>query len=234
MQLFYTPDISSQIYNLDKEESAHCVRVLRLKEGDELFLTDGIGNLYRSKLLSADLKSSIVEVVECLPDYGKKNFELHIAIAPTKNIDRFEWFLEKSTEIGISQITPLFCEHSERTVIKAERLEKIIISAMKQSIKAFRPKLNEAIAFKQFVNLNHKFTKYIAHCENFDKKSLKSVYKKAENALILIGPEGDFSLTEIKMAIEKKYIAVSLGESRLRTETAGLVACHTINLINEY
>jgi 16S rRNA (uracil1498-N3)-methyltransferase len=233
MQLFYTPDINSDTYKLDKEESTHCVRVLRLKEGSQIHLTDGKGNLYKAQLLSADPKECIAEIIETIPDFGKKNFYLHIAIAPTKNIDRFEWFLEKATEIGIDEITPIFSEHSERNIIKPERLQKIITSAVKQSLKAYHPILNEAIKFNQLLNFAFDGKKYIAHCEEGEKISLQSAYEKAENALILIGPEGDFSIAEIKKAIENNYLPVSLGNSRLRTETAGIVACHTINLLNE-
>jgi 16S rRNA (uracil1498-N3)-methyltransferase len=233
MHLFYTPNIQSSQYVLDKEESTHCVRVLRLTEGNVIHLTDGKGNLFKAKLVSTSIKECIVEIIETFPDYGKLNFELHIAIAPTKNIDRFEWFLEKATEIGISQITPIICEHSERTIVKPDRLKKIITSAVKQSLKAYHPVLNETIKFKDFLKKDFKDNKFIAHCENEEKQSLQDVYQKANNALILIGPEGDFSVNEINAALEKKFLPVSLGNSRLRTETAGLVACHTINLINE-
>lgn len=233
MHLFYTPNIQSSQYVLDKEESTHCVRVLRLTEGNVIHLTDGKGNLFKAKLVSTSIKECIVEIIETFPDYCKLNFELHIAIAPTKNIDRFEWFLEKATEIGISQITPIICEHSERTIVKPDRLKKIITSAVKQSLKAYHPVLNETIKFKDFLKKDFKDNKFIAHCENEEKQSLQDVYQKANNALILIGPEGDFSVNEINAALEKKFLPVSLGNSRLRTETAGLVACHTINLINE-
>lgn len=233
MHLFYTPDINSSLYNLNKEESMHCLKVLRLKEGDELFLTNGKGLLYKSKLINSDIKACVIEVIETYPDYGKRNFELHIAIAPTKNIDRFEWFLEKATEIGIDTITPLICEHSERTIVKNERLNKIITSAVKQSIKAYHPTLNEALTFNKFINTSFSGKKLIAHCEKDEKIALKNIYKSGENVLILIGPEGDFSKNEIKSAINNNYQAISLGNSRLRTETAGIVACQTINLINE-
>lgn len=233
MQLFYTPDIISDTYKLDKEESTHCVRVMRLKEGSQIHITDGRGNLYNARLISADVKECIAEIIETIPDYNKKNFHLHIAIAPTKNIDRFEWFLEKATEIGINEITPIICEHSERTVIKPDRLQKIIISAMKQSLKTYLPVLNEAVKFNDFLETTFEENKYIAHCEKNEKTALQIACKKAQSALILIGPEGDFSLSEIKKAIENNYLPISLGNSRLRTETAGIVACHTFNLLNE-
>jgi len=233
MQLFYTPDINSETYNLDKEESTHCVRVLRLKEGSQIHLTDGRGNLYKAQLLNADAKACVVEIIETIKDFGKRDFYLHIAIAPTKNIDRFEWFLEKATEIGIDEITPVFCEHSERNIIKPERLQKIITAAVKQSLKAYHPILNEALKFNQFIKTAYDGQKFIAHCEEEKKTALQFCYKKTENAIILIGPEGDFSVAEIKKAIENNYQPISLGNSRLRTETAGILACHTINLLNE-
>ncbi|MCX6231998.1 MAG: 16S rRNA (uracil(1498)-N(3))-methyltransferase [Bacteroidetes bacterium] len=233
MQLFYTPDITSATYTLDKEESMHCIRVLRLKEGSQLHLTDGKGNLFKAHLITADPKACVAEIIETIPNFGKRNFQLHIAIAPTKNIDRFEWFLEKATEIGIDEITPVFCEHSERNIVKPERLHKIITSAMKQSLKAYHPVLNDAVKLQSFLKKDYQAFKCIAHCEEDEKISLQSAYPKGKNALILIGPEGDFSTTEIKNAIERNYQPVSLGNSRLRTETAGVVACHTINLLNE-
>ncbi len=233
MHLFYTPDIKSSSYALDKEESTHCVKVLRLKEGSLIHLTDGKGNLYKAQLLTSDPKECLVEIKETIPEFGKRGFYLHIAIAPTKNIDRFEWFLEKATEIGIDEITPLFCEHSERNIIKPERLQKIITSALKQSLKTYHPVLNEAVKFNHFIQTFFDGKKYIAHCEENKKTSLQSACQKGENALILIGPEGDFSNPEIINAIENNFLPISLGNSRLRTETAGIVACHTINLLNE-
>ena len=233
MHLFYTPDISSATYTLDKEESTHCIRVLRLKQGSLLHLTDGKGNLYKAQLLTADTKACVAEIIECIPGFGKRNFYLHIAIAPTKNIDRFEWFLEKATEIGIDEITPIFCEHSERNIVKPERLQKIITSAVKQSLKAYHPVLNEAVKLNQLLKTNFDAEKFIAHCEEDEKLNLSTAYKKGSNALILIGPEGDFSKEEVEKAISVGFIPVSLGNSRLRTETAGVVACHTVCLKNE-
>ncbi|MEI6696791.1 MAG: 16S rRNA (uracil(1498)-N(3))-methyltransferase [Bacteroidota bacterium] len=233
MHLFYTPNIKSSLYTLDKEESTHCVRVLRLKEGSLIHLTDGKGNLFKAQLLSADPKECLAEIIETIPEFGKRAFYLHIAIAPTKNIDRFEWFLEKATEIGIDEITPLYCEHSERNIIKPERLQKIITSALKQSLKTYHPVLNEAVKFNHFIQSTFESKKYIAHCEENEKTPFQTACQKGENALILIGPEGDFSNTEIKNAIANNYLPISLGDSRLRTETAGIVACHTINLLNE-
>ena len=236
MQLFYNPDIelSSKEFTFDKEESRHIVKALRKKEYDELMITNGNGYLFYAKIKTANDKKCNVDItkVEKMPKSWK--YSLHIAIAPTKMNDRFEWFLEKATEIGIDEITPLICENSERKIIKSERLKKVIISAMKQSLKFKLPKFNEPIQFSEFIKKETTATKkLIAHCEDTKKNKLKEVIKPGENILILIGPEGDFSSREISMALQHKFIPLSLGESRLRTETAGLVACNTISLINE-
>lgn len=233
MQLFYTPDIKTNIYTLNEIESKHCIKVLRQKVNDHIQLIDGKGNFYEAKIIEPNPKKCIVEIVETTRDFGKRNHYLHIAIAPTKNIDRFEWFLEKATEIGIDEITPILCEHSERKTIKAERLEKIIVSAIKQSIKAYKPKLNDLTNYSDFIRQNFNGVKYIAHCEENKKNLLKDAYNKGQNVIILIGPEGDFSPDEIEFAKQNNFQEISLGESRLRTETAGVVACHTINLLNE-
>jgi 16S rRNA (uracil1498-N3)-methyltransferase len=234
MQLFFAPDLKDEFYNLNEEETFHCTRVLRLKERDYIHLTDGKGNLFEAYLENTDKKGALLKIVNSISEYGKRNYHLHIAIAPTKNIDRFEWFLEKATEIGIDEISPIICEHSERTVIKPERLEKIIVAAMKQSIKTYKPKLNPQEYITNFLNHNfNNFQTFIATCEGDSRQMLKQVYENSKNVLILIGPEGDFSADEIQKSINAGFEPVSLGESRLRTETAGLVACHTINLINE-
>ncbi|MCD4747024.1 MAG: 16S rRNA (uracil(1498)-N(3))-methyltransferase [Bacteroidales bacterium] len=233
MYLFHTPDINSDIYTLNKQESKHCIKVLRLKTGDKIHLTDGNGNLYESVLLDTDFKKCSVEIKKIYKEYGKRDYKIHIAVAPTKNIGRFEWFLEKATEIGIDEITPVFCEHSERTNIKTERLNKIITSAVKQSLKAYHPKLNNAVKFKGFIKGNFSDRKYIAFCDKENSTLLNNIYQKGQDALILIGPEGDFGKIEIQSAKDSGFIPISLGESRLRTETAALVACHIINLLNE-
>jgi 16S rRNA (uracil1498-N3)-methyltransferase len=233
MHLFYTPDLNGNIYTLNEIESKHCVRVLRLSTSDTIELIDGNGGFYKAKITDANPKKCTVEIVETKKEFGKRNHYLHIAIAPTKNIDRFEWFLEKATEIGIDEITPILCDHSERKSIKNDRLEKIIISAVKQSLKGYKPKLNELTSYSDFIRKNFDGAKLIAHCEENQKALLKNTYKKTQNTIILIGPEGDFSPAEISLAKENNYHEISLGESRLRTETAGIVACHTINLINE-
>jgi 16S rRNA (uracil1498-N3)-methyltransferase len=233
MHLFYTPDISENIYTLNEIESKHCIKVLRLGTNDTIQLIDGKGGFYNAKITEPNPKRCTVEITKTQKEFGKRNHYLHIAIAPTKNIDRFEWFLEKATEIGIDEITPILCEHSERKAIKPERLEKIIISAVKQSLKGYKPKLNELTNLDDFLKMNFKENKFIAHCEETNKILLKNNYNKGSNAIILIGPEGDFSPQEITLAKDNNFLEISLGESRLRTETAGVVACHTINLLNE-
>lgn len=234
MQLFYNPDIKQGdiTFFFDKEESKHIVKVLRKKESDKIFITNGLGFLFESKIILASEKKCEVKITKETfqePD----NFYTHIAVAPTKMNDRLEWFLEKATEIGIHEITPIICDHSERKVYKIDRAEKIIQAAMKQSLHYYIPKINEPISFSQFVKLNIDGQKFIAHCEETDKKSFKNEVNKDKKVTILIGPEGDFSTKEINLAIENGFIPVTLGNTRLRTETAALVACHTIALINE-
>lgn len=234
MNLFFTPDINSNIYQLNSEESQHCVRVLRLKEGEKIFLTDGKGCLYECKIISPDIKACTVEVIDTIENYEARNYYLHIAIAPTKNTARIEWFVEKAVEIGIDEITPLICEHSERTTINTHRLEKITVSALKQSIKAYKPKLNEPSKFLSFLQeTKNEKNKFIAYCEKNSQYLLSKICPTKEKVLILIGPEGDFSISEVKNAIKLGFLPVSLGKSRLRTETAGVVACHTLYLLNE-
>jgi len=236
MQLFFNPNISDTSKDIifDKEESRHIFKVLRKKEGDILNLTNGKGFFYKVELTYTSPKQCIAKVInlekqEPLPYY------LHLAVAPTKLNDRYEWFLEKATEIGVSEITPIICDHSERKIIKLERFEKKIQSALKQSLKAYLPILNPAIPLKDFLKLqdSNKSQKLIAHCEETNKQSLKSSIEPNQPITILIGPEGDFSPVEIDLALESKFIPVSLGESRLRTETAAIVACHSVSFVNE-
>jgi 16S rRNA (uracil1498-N3)-methyltransferase len=234
MQLFYNSEIKNGDLNFffDKEESKHIVKVLRKKEGDTIFITNGLGFLFDSEIILASEKKCEVKIVKETfqqPD----NFYTHIAVAPTKMNDRLEWFLEKATEIGIHEITPIICDHSERKVYKIDRAEKIIQAAMKQSLHYYLPKINEPISFSQFVKLNFEGQKFIAHCEETDKKSFQNEIKQNEKITIMIGPEGDFSTKEINLAIANQFIPVTLGNTRLRTETAALVACHTIALQNE-
>jgi 16S rRNA (uracil1498-N3)-methyltransferase len=232
MNLFFVPDIKEGFYQLPEEESKHIVRVLRMKAGDSIFLTDGLGTLDEASIIDASSKQCTVKSIKTLREYQKRQFHLHIAIAPTKQTDRFEWFLEKSTEIGIDEITPLICTHSERTRVKTDRLQKVIIAAMKQSLKAYLPKLFEPVEFKRFIQKPFHGKKFIAYCGEQSTIELKNIYRKGAKALILIGPEGDFSIQEVELANKYGFIPISLGKSRLRTETAGIVACHTINLMN--
>ena len=233
MHLFYTPDIEGETYTLPEEESKHCAKVLRLGPGEIVHLVDGRGNWYRCEIVTPDAKHCTVRCLEKTERHGQRNFRLHIAIAPTKNIERMEWFLEKATEIGIDEITPLLCDHSERRTIKDERLEKIIVAAMKQSLKAYLPKLNPLTEFRSLVSRPSDELRCIAHCDEGEKRLLKEIYKPGESVTILIGPEGDFSPAEIELAKRQGFIPVSLGSSRLRTETAGIVACHSVQFMNE-
>lgn len=232
MHLFYTPDIEDMNYTLNVEESKHCVRVLRLTEGEEVSLVDGRGNWYNGVVVSADPKGCRVKCHEKIENFGKRDFHLHVAIAPTKNIDRIEWMLEKCTEMGIDEITMLNTAHSERKVVKDERLEKVVVSAMKQSLKAYLPKLNPMTDFKSFVASCGEVQKFIAHCNEGEKKRLDEIYQPGKDVVILIGPEGDFSVEEVGLAGKSGFVPITLGKSRLRTETAGIVACHTIDFMN--
>lgn len=234
MQLFYSPNIQNNIFELNEEETRHCYKVLRLNVGDNINITDGNGNLFIAKLIHLDKNKGLAEIIETKTLHNQRNFYLHIAIAPTKNADRIEWFVEKVTEIGIDEITLLECEHSERSNYKIERLEKILVSAMKQSIKTFKPKLNKSVDCLRFINeVSFEGTKFIAHCEDKEPKKFIDIYAKNTNVLVLIGPEGDFSKKEINAALNNNYTALSLGNSRLRTETAGMVACEIFNFYNE-
>lgn len=231
MQLFYAQNISSGLADLDEQESRHCIRVLRLKKGSIIHMTDGSGNLYEAMVVDENPRKCQVKIQNVTSEYGKRNYHLHIAIAPVKNLNRFEWFLEKATEIGIDEITPIICDHSERIAISTSRMQKIIISALKQSLKAYLPILNEPVPFSKFISSSKKSPKFIA-CYHENNKHLKNLYKQGNDAVIIIGPEGDFSEDELKGAIDNGYQPVNLGESRLRTETAALVSCMVVNIIN--
>lgn len=233
MQLFYNPTINESLtsFIFDKEESKHIIKVLRKQERDILYVTNGLGFLFKTEIALASDSKCTVNVLSFTKQEASK-FHLHLAVAPTKMNERYEWFLEKATEIGIQEITPIICDHSERKVIKIDRYQKIIESAMKQSLHCYMPKLNEPILLKDFLKKDFKGLKYIAHCEETDKKTLKSQLIPNEDVTLLIGPEGDFSVKEIEMALNNKFIPISLGETRLRTETAAIVACHSIVFIN--
>src|SRR5690554_958694 len=223
MQLFYSSDINPQgdFFSFDKEESKHIVRVLRKKESDIVYITNGKGFLFECEIVSALEKKCEVKILDS-KFFEPKDYYLHLAVAPTKMNDRYEWFLEKATEIGIHEITPIICEHSERKEVKIERLEKILLSAMKQSLQYYLPKLNPSISFSDFIKLPKEGQLFIAHCEETDKKELSREVQPKGTIIVLIGPEGDFSEKEIKTALSAEYIPVSLGNTRLRTETAAV------------
>lgn len=244
VRFFYVPNASS-VNELPEEEAQHAVRVLRMEMGDEMMLMDGEGIFYRAIVTEATKKRCLYRIEETLPQERQWQPHLHLAMAPTKNMDRTEWFAEKATEIGFDELTFLRCRWSERTVIKTERVEKILVSAMKQSHKAWKPILNEMVDFKAFLqeikereNRNGKvMQKFICHCYEEEglgeKVALKDALKSGEDVLVMVGPEGDFSIDEVKLAEANGFQSVSLGKSRLRTETAALVAVHLMNLINQ-
>ena len=234
MQLFYNSELSqdNDQIQFSKEESKHIIRVLRKSLGDTLHITNGKGVLFTSEIISADQKNCKAKIITSKIQ-PKRTYSLHLAVAPTKMNDRYEWFLEKATEIGIDSITPIICDNSERRVIKAERYEKITLSAMKQSLNCYLPKLHEAINYKDFIAQNHEGALFIAHCEETNRKSLKHELSANTDITILIGPEGDFSTNEIELAIQSNFTPVTLGDTRLRTETAAIVACHSVAFSNE-
>jgi len=234
MQLFFNPDISENTtqFTFEREESKHIVKVLRKNIGDTLYITNGKGWLFIAEISMSNINKCTAKIIS-QKQQPKRDYNLHLAVAPTKINDRYEWFLEKATEIGIDSITPIICDHSERKVIKPERFQRILQSAMKQSLNCYLPKLNDAISFKDFINLDFEGDLFIAHCEETDRKSLKQQLNPKTDITILIGPEGDFSVKEITEALKNNFIPVTLGETRLRTETAAIVACHSVAFINE-
>ena len=234
MQLFYNSSINenTESFFFDKEESKHIIKVLRKKDNDILFVTNGLGYLFKTEITLASDSKCTVKILSAVKSETPQ-FHLHLAVAPTKMNERFEWFLEKATEIGIHEITPILCDRSERKVINQERFEKIILTAMKQANVLFLPKLNKFKTFKEFMQVKNEGIQLIAHCEETSKKSLKSVLKPNQTVTLLIGPEGDFSEKEIQLATAQNFTAVSLGNTRLRTETAAIVACHSVVFVNE-
>ena len=235
MNLFYAPDIL-QTLSLPEEESQHCAKVLRMKAGEHIHIIDGVGGLYEAEILEAHPKRTQVSIISEQHEYGRRPFRLHLAVAPTKNIDRFEWFVEKATEIGFDELTPLCCRYSERKVIKPERIEKILVSAAKQSLKAYVPRLNPMMTAKEFIG-NSSFliphsSLFIAHCYDQPKQHLFNACQPGGDVVVMVGPEGDFSEEEVELALRNSFQAITLGESRLRTETAGVVACHLVTVAN--
>ncbi|MDX9811597.1 MAG: 16S rRNA (uracil(1498)-N(3))-methyltransferase [Bacteroidales bacterium] len=234
MQIFYAPDIAGNSHILDENESKHLVRVLRETAGTPVELIDGKGKLYKGFIKTASPKACEIEITDVISDFGKRNYRLHMAISPLKNTDRTEWFVEKSVEMGVDEITPVICSRTEKKIIRSDRINNIIISAMKQSLKAFRPVLHPPVQFGEFIGKEFGGVKMIAHCNTaFLRESIKDTYARESNALILIGPEGDFTEEETAAALTMGFLSVHLGDSRLRTETAGIAACHSIYFINQ-
>lgn len=231
MNLFYQPLIPEGIHHLDEEESRHCIKVLRKSAGDAIHVTDGKGFFYEAIIAKPDFRKCEFIIQKITPE-SARNYQVHIAIAPTKNADRIEWFVEKATEIGVDRITLIECENSERTFLKTDRLRKLAVSAMKQSLKATLPAIDDRILFSNFISTVQCEGKFIAYVDNSNPLHLQTAAKREEASVVLIGPEGDFTSTEIDQAIEKGFRKVSLGKSRLRTETAAIAACHILNLVN--
>lgn len=233
MHVFYTPDILST-KELPEEEAGHCLRVLRLATGDKITLTDGKGYFYEAEIAAHTNKKCEVNILSSTLQEPLWKGHIQVALAPTKNMDRMEWLVEKMTEIGIDEISFLNCRFSERKVIKLERINKIVVSAVKQSLKARMPRVDEMADFNRFVKQDFGTAqKFIAHCYEQDKQLLKDTMTAGSDAVVLIGPEGDFSEEEVGMAIDNGFVPISLGPSRLRTETAALAACHIMNLKNQ-
>ena len=233
MHLFFAEDIISDSYTLDEKESKHCIKVLRLKKGDTIQLLNGKGSLFTAVISDDNPKRCQLNITDEERKEQRKDHTLIIAIAPTKSNDRFETFLEKCTEIGIDKIIPFTSRYSERKKINHDRCEKIIISAVKQSKAFFKPGFERLLNFKELLNTDFEGEKYIAHCYDSDnKKQVKNIYTKGNDVMILIGPEGDFSEEEVKQAIEHGFTEISLSDARLRTETAGIVACTMIGFLN--
>jgi len=230
MSVFYTTDISHGYARLSPEESAHCLRVLRMKRGDRVEVIDGMGGYYDAVIDTADPKGCVLEITQVRAPRSQKD-RIHIAIAPTKLMDRFEWFVEKAVEIGIDEITPIRCQRSERRVLKTERLDKLIISTLKQAKVAHKPVLHGLTPFNEILSVtNEGSDRFIAHCESNRTGLLKDLCVQGHQTLVLIGPEGDFTPEEIEQATNSGFIPVSLGDNRLRTETAGIVACHILHV----
>jgi len=233
MNVFYVPLSSGSLeIQLDENESNHCIKVLRLRNDEIITIVDGIGGLYRAKIIDAHHKKCRVEIVESTFSPKPTPF-IHLAVAPTKNIERFEWFVEKSIEIGVGMITPLLCEKSERKIVNIDRIEKIVVAAMKQSLNLHKTILNQMTTFPELLKHAKQDQNFIAHCENTEKVALKQACNSKTDTLILIGPEGDFSSKEIALATKNGFTSVSLGSTRLRTETAGIIACHSFCFVNQ-
>ena len=233
MQLFYNSEININDDDLIMSDSEHhhLTKVLRKKTGDKVYLTNGNGYLFEAILNYIGEKSTQLKIINSKKE-SSMDYSLHIAIAPTKKIDRFEWFLEKAIEIGVSSITPLTCKYNERKSLNYTRLNKITVAAMKQSLQTYLPKIEPIVSIKEFIESNQCKQKYIAHCKNSKKVHLSKIIKRKTNSSIIIGPEGGFTDDEISLAIDYNFIPVSLGNNRLRTETAGTICCQTFSDVN--
>lgn len=233
MQLFFNNSLTenSDVFQFEKDESRHISKVLRKSDGDILHITNGKGWMFEAQILQASIKSVQAKIITKTFEKDRL-YHLHMAVAPTKSMDRFEWFLEKATEIGVAEITPIVCANSERKIVKRDRLERIVLSAVKQSLKSYVPLINDAVSLDKFLKTEQNSLKYIAHCAGGEKQNLYRTAPSSADTTILIGPEGDFSSNEIEEAIKRNYQPVSLGNARLRTETAAVAACHTMALIN--
>lgn len=233
MPYFYCEDLNSGSNVLSPEESRHCIKSLRLGAGDEIFLTDGAGGLCKAKITKPDARKCEYEIDKQIKTEAETTPKIHMAVALTKNMNRFEWFLEKATEIGVNEITPLICRKSERTFANLGRLHGILVSAIKQSQRVWLPRLNEPESMKSLVERKKDHKGYIASMDEGDNRELKDTYQRGENAIIFIGPEGDFTPEEVQLCLDRGFEPVMLGKYRLRTETAALVALQTVNLINQ-
>lgn len=233
MNYFYQESLDNSVtqFAFSPEESRHMVKALRKREGDIVYITNGKGLVFTAEILEANPRRCMGQIRETRKVHPTMH-SLHLAVAPTKKADRFEWFLEKATEMGVDQITPVICEHSEREHLQMERMRRILQEAMKQSLRAYLPTLNDPVPLGTFLEGKHPDLKFIAHCEEDDKVELKRRLAADKDVVVLIGPEGDFSTAEIRMAEDKGFLPVSLGQYRLRTETAALMACAVVNLIN--
>nr|WP_321451865.1 16S rRNA (uracil(1498)-N(3))-methyltransferase [uncultured Carboxylicivirga sp.] len=231
MELFFDPEFKGEGV-LCESESKHCINVLRHKTGDIITIANGKGQYFKGEITDAHPKRCNIAAIETI-NHAQPEYGIHLAVAPTKSIDRFEWLIEKAVELGVQEITPLLCSHSERKKLRIDRIERIAISAMKQSLKAYMPIVNELTPFDSFLRKVNPSETYLAHCYDEEKYLLKNAYQNNTNAVLCIGPEGDFSMEEINLAKQAGFKMVSLGTSRLRTETAGMAACHTIHLLNQ-
>ncbi|MBP8958820.1 MAG: 16S rRNA (uracil(1498)-N(3))-methyltransferase [Bacteroidales bacterium] len=234
MQVFYTLDIAGNSCVLDENESRHCVKVLRLGKSDIVKLIDGKGNLYEGEISDPNPKACVITIRNVIYNYDSRAYKLHLAVSPLKNPERFDWLVEKCVEIGVDEITPIICNKTEKKSIRKERIKSIIISAMKQSLKARLTVLNPVTDFNEFILQNWSGLKLIAHCsDEFEKESILKLYKREKEVVFLIGPEGDFAGGEIHDAITKGFVSAHLGPSRLRSETAAIAACFSIYLLNQ-